>query len=338
MSEARPTPLRAFAAGLRAPLRHWRLVALLWAVNLAVALPLAAVLADEIKGSLGRSLVAQELLEGFDTGWHGELRHGGSRLAETFGGEVLGAGAFFENLERWWRGDLLSLPPALVAAGLLYAVVWAFLLGGVLERLVWTDGRRNEEGGGGVGPGGSGDGLFAACGRHWFRFLRLALVAAVLYYLVYRLVRAGFGALEAASRDVTSERTALLWVLAGAALTVLLLAAVRTAFDYAKIAVVAHGRRSALAAAWAGFRFVARRPFATLGLYGAFAFLGALLLALYALLPPFAGAGTWATVLLAALVGQLALAAKLALRLGLLGAETAYHGEWRGGGPDPAGR
>jgi len=288
-------------------------VALLWAVNLAVALPLAAVLAEEIKGSIGRSLVAEELLQGFDTGWHGELHHGASRLAETFGGELLGAGAFFENLERWWRGDLLSLPPALVAAGLLYAVVWAFLLGGVLERL--------------AGSGGGADlpSFFAACGRHWFRFLRLALLAAVLYYLVYRLVRAGFGALEAASRDLTSERTALLWVLAGAALTVLLLAAVRTVFDYAKIAVVAGRRRSALAAAWAGLRLVGRRPFATLGLYGAFAFLGALLLALYALLPPFAGAGTWATVLLAALVGQLALAAKLALRLGLLGAEVRLY-------------
>lgn len=305
---SRPGPLRAFAAGLRAPLRHWRLVVLLWAVNLAVALPLAAVLADEIKASLGKSLVAEELLEGFDTGWHGEFRHGASRLARTFGGELLGAGAFFENLERWWRGDLLSLPPALVAAGILYAVVWAFLLGGVLERLA----------------GSATGGFFAACGRHWFRFLRLALVAAVLYYLVYRLVRAGFGALEAASRDLTSERTALLWVLAGAALTVLLLAAVRTAFDYAKIAVVAEGRRSALGAAWAGLRLVARRPFATLGLYGAFALVGALLLALYALLPPFAGAGTWATVLLAALVGQLALAARLALRLALLGAETEY--------------
>jgi hypothetical protein len=308
MSETRSTPIRAFTAGLRAPGRHWRLVVLLWAVNLAVALPLAAVLAEEIQGSLGRSLVAEELLEGFDTGWHGELHHGGSRLAETFGGELLGAGAFFENLERWWRGDLLSLPPALVAAGVLYAVVWAFLLGGVLERLVRPD----------------GSGFFAACGRHWFRFLRLALVAAVLYYLVYRLVRAGFGALETAGRDLTSERTALLWVLAGAALTVLLLAAVRTAFDYAKIAVVAEGRRSALGAAWTGLRFVARRPFATLGLYGAFALLGALLLALYALLPPFAGAGTWATVLLAALVGQLALAARLALRLALLTAETEY--------------
>lgn len=312
MSDARPGPIRAFVSGLRAAVRHWRLVALLWAVNLAVALPFAAALAGEIRASVGNSLVAEELLAGWDAGWHGELQFEGGRLVQTFGGEVLGAGAFFENLERWWKGDLLSLPPALVAAGLLYAVLWAFLLGGVLERL--------------VRPGDADRPFWGAAGRYALRFVRLALLSGVLYYLLYRLVRAGFGALEDAARDVTSERTALLWVLAGVALTILLLAAVRVVFDYAKIAVVAEGRRSALGAAWAGLRFVAARPFATLGLYGAFALLGALLLALYALLPPFTGGGTWATVLLAALVPQVALAGKLALRLGLLGAESRLYG------------
>ena len=310
--------VNAFAAGLRRAGRAWRLVLLLWAVNLAVALPFAAAVAGEIRGSLGHSRVHRDLLAGFDAGWHGELQAEAGALGKTFGPELLGAGAFFENLERWWGGGLLAAPPALVAAGLLYAAVWAFLLGGVLERLVRPGG----------GPVGSGDrpgaaGFFAACGRHAFRFLRLALLAAVFYWLIYRLARAGFGALEDATRDVTSERTVLLWVLAGAALTVLLLALVRVVFDYAKIAVVARGRRSALAAAWAGARFVAARPFATLGLYAAFALAGALLLALYALLPPFTGVATWPTVVLAALVGQLALAAKLALRLALLGAETS---------------
>ena len=298
----------AFAAGLVRARRSWRVVLLLWAVNLAVALPFAAAVAGEIRGSLGHSRVHRDLLAGFDAGWHGELQAEAGALGKTFGPELLGAGAFFENLERWWRGDLFSVPPALVVAGLLHAAAWAFLLGGVLERL--------------ARPGG-GAGFFAACGRHAFRFLRLTLLSGVLYYLIYRLARAGFGAIEEASRDVTSERTVLLWVLAGAALTVLLLALVRVVFDYAKIAIVTHGRRSALAAAWAGARFVASRPFATLGLYAAFALLGALLLALYALLPPFAGVATWPTVILAFLVAQLALAAKIALRLALLGAEAA---------------
>jgi hypothetical protein len=306
--------LRALTTGLRRAGRAWRLVLLLWAVNLAVALPFAAAVAQELRGSLDRSRVHRELLAGFDAGWHGELQAEAGPLAKTFGPELLGAGAFFENLERWWSGGLLAVPPALVAAGLLHAGLWAFLLGGVLERL--------REPGGAAAAGAAG--FFAACGRHAFRFLRLALLSGVLYYLVYRLARAGFGALEVASRDVTSERSVLVWVLAGAGITILLLATVRVVFDYAKIAAVAHGRRSAVGAAWAGARFVASRPFATLGLWAAFALLGAVLLALYSLLPAFTGVATWASVVLALVVGQLALAAKLALRLALLGAEASY--------------
>jgi hypothetical protein len=318
------TLVHAFGSGFRRAGRAWRLVLLLWVVNLAVALPLAAVVAQELRGSLDRSRVHQDLLAGFDAGWHGELQAEAGALVKTFGPELLGADAFFENLERWWRGDLFSVPPALVAAGLLYAAVWAFLLGGVLERLVRPGGAAGA-GAGTVGPGdrAGAAGFFAACGRHAFRFLRLALLAAVFYWLIYRVARAGFGALEDAARDVTSERTVLLWVLAGAAVVALLLALVRVVFDYAKIAVVADGRRSALGAAWAGARYVASRPFATLGLYGAFALAGAVLLALYALLPPFTGVATWPTVILAFLVAQLALAAKLALRLALLGAEAS---------------
>ena len=309
------TFLDAFTTGLGRAGRAWRLVLLLWAVNLAVALPFAAAVAHELRGSLDRSRVHRDLLAGFDADWHGEFQAHAGPLAKTFGPELIGAGAFFENLERWWQGDLVSLPPVLVGAAIVYAVIWAFLLGGVIERL-------------GAGPYGAGApgaaGFFGACGRSFFRFLRLVLLSGVLYYLVYRLARAGFGWLADALRDVTAERTALAWTFLGLAVIVLLLTVIRVVFDYAKIAVVAEGRKSALGAAWRGLSFVASRPAGTLLLYGAVALAGLLLLALYAAVAPGPGHGTWIGVILAFLLGQLALATKLALRLGLLGAETAY--------------
>lgn len=316
-----PRFFRAFIDGFRRVGRAWRVVVLLWLVNLALALPFAVALAGELDDHLGRSLVREELLEGFDSGWYGELQEDATGIVTTFAPELLGAGAFFDNLERWWKGDLFSVPPLLVGAGVVYALVWAFLLGGVLERLVHV----------GVSIGGSVEatvpgaaGFFAACGRHAFRFVRLALVSAVLYYLIYRLVRAGFGWLEDALGDVTSERTALAWTLAGVALTLLLLSLVRVVFDYAKIAVVTEGRRSALGAAWRGLRFVVSRPLGTLGLYWLFGVAAVVLLGLYTVVSPGPGQATWLGVILAFLLGQIALATRVALRLALLGGEVDY--------------
>lgn len=327
--------LHALLDGARRAGRAWRLLLVLWVVNLLVALPLAVALAHELGSDLGRSLAHRDQLEGLDMGWYGELRAEASPLVRTFGPEILGGGAFFENLERWWSGGVLDAPPLLVGAGLLYALVWAFLLGGVLERLAWLGGK--------VVARERAAGFFAGCGRHVSRFVLLALLSAVFYYFVYALARSGFGWLEEATIDVTSERTVLLWVAVGAALVVLLLSVVRVVFDYAKIAVVIEDRgdgpfavlRGAFAGLAAGLRFVAARPLSTLGLYWLIGLAGVLLLALYSAVAPTGGGGSWLAVILAFLLGQLAIVGKLALRLVTLGAETAYFAP-TAAGPAPA--
>lgn len=309
------TLLHAVAAGLRTVAGAPGLVALVWAVNLAAAVPLALIVGGAIEASVGHSLVAGALEEGFDTGWHGELVEGASPLVATFRPAVIGAGAFFENLERWWAGRLFAAPPALVAAGVLYALVWAFLLGGVLARFA-AAGRASGER---RAP------FFAACGRCFPSFAALAAGGGVLYWLIYRLARTGFHALEEGLRDGTEERIALAWTLAGAAAVVALLVATRLLLDYAKIALVAEGRRNPFWGAWRGARFVAAQPLATAGLHLAFVVAGLALLALYALAAPGTGPVTWLGVLLALALGQLALAVKIALRLATLAGETALY-------------
>lgn len=302
------------------------LILFLWAVNLMVALPFAAVLAETIHDSAGDRLVSRELVAGFDPVWHDELEAGARGFERSFGPAIVGAGAFLRNLDAWWSGRLVADGGAggwgLVAAGFGYALVWALLLGGVIDRL-------------GRGDGGSGHGpwrlaareLFSAGGRYFFRFVRLAVLSGVAYLLIYLGARWLFGLIEEAARDVTVERTVLGWVVAGAALVVLLLSLVRVAFDYAKIAVVAEDRASVLGAAWSGIRFVARHPVRTLGLFWFFAGGALLLLWLYGALAPTAGPTSWAGVILAFLFGQLALATRLGLRLATLGGECALYRE-----------
>jgi len=297
------------------------LLLFLWLVNLVVALPFASMLAESIHASAGDRLVSRDLVAGWEPSWYGELEADAQGFERTFGPAIVGAGAFLKNLDSWWSGRLFDGGGAggwgLVAVGLGYALVWALLLGGVIDRL----GRPSESGPWRLALRD----LFAAGGRYFFRFVRLAVLSGIAYVLIYLGARRLFGAIEEAVRDVTVERTVLLWVAAGAALVVLLLTLVRVVFDYAKIAVVLDERRSALGAAWAGVRFVARHPFKTLGLFWVFTGVALLLLWLYGALAPTAGPGSWAGVILAFLLGQLALATRLGLRLATLAGESSLY-------------
>ena len=103
-------------------------------------------------------------------------------------------------------------------------LLWAMLLGGVLERFArpqWASGAAS---------------FIRSSGRYFLRFVRLALLSAPLYYVVYRLYATGNERLADWTRDVTTERTVLFYSLILAAITALLLVAVHTSFAYAKIA------------------------------------------------------------------------------------------------------
>ena len=112
---------------------------------------------------------------------------------------------------------------------LTYAVLITFLLGGVLDRLA-----RNRATG--------AFGFFGAAGMHFFRFLRITLIAIPLYALVFLWI---YPALPA---DVPASYVVL-------AAQVLALNAI---FDFARVRMVVEDRRSAIGAVVASLRFVRR--------------------------------------------------------------------------------
>lgn len=303
------TAVRSITEGVRRAVRAPKLIAGLWLVSVAAALPAALVMRGILAESIGGSLFHATLAKGFDSDWYAEFAaetKGG--LAATFGPSVIGIGAVYDNLEAWWSGRLFTaFPVGLVALGVAYALLWTFLTGGVLDRLA---GRR---------PGGLA-GFLAACGRTFGRYLLLALAAGILYVLIYLLGRRLYAWIEESTRDVTTEWTVLVRVLAAAALVVALMHLVRMVFDYAKIAVYSDG-----VSAWRGLRrgvgFVASRPGRTAAVYAGLALAALLVVAVYAGVAPGAGASTALTVAAAFLVSQLYLVARLAVRLSLLGAQ-----------------
>jgi hypothetical protein len=305
--------LKAAFSGFGRVLGSPALVVFLWLSNVAVSVPLALSMAGSIQDSIGRSLVHENLREGFDMGWYGEFDAQAKGIEKTFAPSVVGAGPFFDNLEAWLNGGLFETLPALVGLGALYGLLWALFLGGILHR--YDDRRgffRLSE-------------FFSQGADFFFRFIRLAVFSAVLYYLVYRFAGWLFGWIESAIRDVPSETTVFAYVIAASVLVALLLTFVNMAFDYAKIATYKENRRSTILAGIQGFRLVFRNLGRALLLYYGLGFSGVLLLAAYFVIAPGPGQASFSSVILAFLVGQAYLISKLVLRLTFYAGQMALY-------------
>jgi hypothetical protein len=277
--------------------------------TLLIAVPLAFVVRDAIEQHLGPSAVAEAVAEGASFEWWQEFSAQASGLAATFGPSIIGAGALLHNLE----GVVDNAPwaPAILGVTAAWLVAWSFLSGGVLDRLA----RRRPT---------RAHGFFAACGVHFWRFVRIGVVALLAYAFLFAYVHPWVfeDLYPLLIRDLTVERTAFGIRVAGYVLFGGLLAATTAVFDFARVRTVVEDRRSALGAIVAGARFVRRRPGSVLALYLVNAVAFALLAALYTLLAPGApGAGAAGWVVLG--LGQAYILGRHYLKLAFYGATIA---------------
>jgi hypothetical protein len=303
---------RAIVAGTVRSTSARRLVLGLWLVNLLVAAVVAVSFGDSLRGAIGASLVHEKLRTGFDMGWFGEVQGSARGLLATFTPTLLGAGAFFANLEAWLTGDLWQGPPVILLLGSAYLLLWTFLQGGILVRLSRQETRPTA-------------GFLASSSRFFPRFVALALISGALYLGVYLLARWLYFTIEDVTRDITIERTVLAVAIAGGLLIGFLLCLINLVFDYARIVIVVEGRRNPLRALYQALRQVLRHPRLTLGLYLALGLVGVLLLAGYALIAPGAGQSTVVGVVLTFLLAQVYLIVKLLLRLTFYGGQLAVY-------------
>jgi hypothetical protein len=218
-----------------------------------VALPLSIALAGMIEAQLGDSLVADTLAAGASYDWWQEFSAQASGLGTTFVPSIIGFGAVLDNLS----AILDNLPMATTIAGATVAwlVLWSFLSGGVLDRYARNRPTRAH-------------GFFAACGTHFWRFLRLGLLAWIVYWVLFASIHGWLfdTAYPFATRDVTVERTAFLIRASFYVIFGILLIGANIVFDYARIRLVVEDRSSAIGALLAGARFVRQHP-STVGLY-----------------------------------------------------------------------
>lgn len=243
------------------------------ALTLLIALPLSIALRGMLEAHLGDSLAADAVAARADYDWWQEFLGQASGLGTTFTQSIAGFGAVLENAS----GLLDNKPLASTIAGATAAwmLLWSFMTGGIIDRLARDRRTRSL-------------GFFAACGTHVWRLLRLGVIAAIIYYVMFAWVHpaifdTGYALL---TKDTTVERNAFFVRVAGYAIFGTLLICFSLIFDYARIRIVVEDRRSAVAALAAGVRFVRRHLGTVVVLYVLNAGLFVLLAAVYALVAP----------------------------------------------------
>jgi len=284
MTGAPTNPFRLARLGLGRARRHLPLAFLLWGAHLALAALAVAPFAAGLARLLGDRPAAAGLLE----------RPSLDLLVQVLraGGELFG-----------------TFPVALLVAAALALLLNALLAGGVLEVLLTADDRPL------LHRFARGAGHFA--GR-MLRFGAFAAPSALLLVILGALPIFG-----AAKRLAENDReiAAACLRLGGVATIGLLLLVVLLALDLARIRLVRDGRRDTFRALRTSFWLVLRHPLRVVGTWLALALGLALLFGLYALVARLVPANSAAGILALALVQQLLLVARAALRIALWGAE-----------------
>jgi hypothetical protein len=222
--------IRPIGAGIAGTFRKRRLFVYLWAVNVVFALIAAFPFLALIQKELGHSLWGSSV-QVFDIPWLGEM--------------VLK-----------YQEALPALAAGLAVPALLFVLLYIFLNGGILGRLLDREGPVTLAA------------FLSDCGRFAGRFFRLFLMSLVFYAVLFggllSLVSAGFRPwLEGARTEwplvILSNLHFVIWLL--------LLSIVHMVFDYARIVIVADGERKSFRALRLALGFLRKRFFRAWLLY-----------------------------------------------------------------------
>ena len=300
---------QALDDGWRRVLRAPALIVGTWLATLAIALPLSLLLRDQIAAHLGASAMSESVAAGVNADWWNEFLAQASGLGQTFVPAIMGFAAVLQNLAQ--VADTQAPHPTLVVVVAVHLLASTFLLGGTLDRLA-----RDRT----VGPAG----FFSACGGCWFRLVRLGVLAAAAYWVLFAwlhpLLFDRF--YESLTRDLTVERTAFAYRAALYAIFAALLLFLNLVVDYAKIRLIVEDRLSAVGAIAAALRFIRRQPGAALGLYVLNTVVFLIILAVYALTSGTVPSGAAAVVTLA--LGQFYIVLRVIARLTFAASQVAF--------------
>jgi hypothetical protein len=284
--------LTSVADGLRAAGRQPKLVVLLWAwyalLSLIPALPAYAWLTS----ALNFSPAAATALQRFDFGLFGDLM----------------------NYDQSSVFSVITM--TMFAAGIVALVSSAFVMGGTLEVLCSEDDRRTFM-----------HRFYRGGGHFFWRFVRLALLAGVCLAVSVPVVSGVLGAAGVPLAESEWEPAGYLVGYVTVAVAVIVAALFLLALDYARIRVAREDSRKMLRAYFGSLGFVLRHLVTTYGIGLGIIVMLATVMGLYVAYETNSpAASTGALILTLFVLQQVTVAARVYLRVSLIGAEWSYYG------------
>jgi hypothetical protein len=210
--------------------RNKRYIVWFYVLNVALGLSGTAAFSNQAHEMLDHSLVAERLVKGFD------------------------AGVFVEMLSRPEFGSTKTSGAPAIDFALLFFLLTALFLPGVLQGYGSTYRLPRED-------------FFRACGRNLWRFIRLMIVAFIVFLIVGIPLFGIRGALVTSADKSTNELLQVYVSFIGLAVIFLVMATLRIWFDLAQADVVLSDQRAVRRSIAKGFRHTWRSLGRLLGSY-----------------------------------------------------------------------
>lgn len=292
------------ARGWRNLSAHKKSILYLYLVILGSASVLLLPFMESFESSLGAGVYRERLVTALDYDWYELFRDRAQGAAKSFGPWVLGAGPFLHTMEILLEDGFGELPAAVLGAAAIFLLLHTFVLSAAVSFLH-------------LHPGGGSTRDLLRNGADFFgRFLRLTLLALLLYWLLRNVLLTPVGGwVDSLSDAALTEVTGFYLSLARYLLVLVLILAMDLILDYARIKVVLEDRTSILLAVVAAAGFCKRNLLGATGLY---LLLAALTLGWMGLFLGFEALVTeesWVGILIAFVVQQIHMLGRMALKL-----------------------
>jgi hypothetical protein len=283
--------INSLFVGILRATRSWKMIMMLLAANILCALPLALpiflLVAQTTSGTMATDKMFADKL---DVNW----------ITDIFNHQIPGSGLETSA----FQVGLLAL-----VMGVSYLLITTLFTGGILEVLTSEDERFTMRR------------FWAGCGAYFWRFFRLTLISLVFYGVACLIFLLARWPIERAARQATEYESVVHKRWAVMLLLVLLVAFVNMVFDYARIGTVISDSRKMFGETIRATRFAWLHFWSAYALYILIAIVGIIIFLVFTLLRDSISQSSLLAVLVAIVVGQLAIASRIWTRLTFYAAE-----------------